>query len=279
MKASPQDRVAAPDDAFGFGRNWQEYLAEHLDPERERIAAESLSALVERDLDGKTFLDVGCGSGLFSLCAHRAGAAVTSMDVDPDSVAATASLRQSVGAPDSWRVIHGSILDAAVVEELPVADVVYSWGVLHHTGDMQTAIRNAASRVAPGGLFAIAIYNRANRRILHSARWARIKRRYNHSPRPVQRLMELLYAAYWTATRLYHGQNPLKEAREYKRLRGMALRTDLVDWLGGWPYEYATAEEIVRFCERECGLRTVKVIPEDPKGLGNHELVFERPPA
>ena len=280
MSIDPGQEVAPPADAFRFGKNWQRYVADYLDPERERIATESLRTLLETDLSGKTFLDIGCGSGLFSLCAHKAGAReIVSIDVDPESVAATTSLRESVSAPDSWQIIHGSILDEGLAERLSKFDVVYSWGVLHHTGNMDTAMRNAASLVADGGLFAIAIYNRVTGRFLDSERWLRIKRRYNNSSRPVQILMETIYTAYWTAATLWDRQNPIRAAREYKRSRGMALRTDLIDWLGGYPYEFATPDETVRFCEDQCGLRSRKVVPEEPLGTGNNEFVFEKPAA
>src|SRR4051812_9075894 len=179
MTTEAQNRVSAPPDAFGFGRNWQRYVSEYLTPEREKIAADSLRDLLEVDLSGRSFLDIGCGSGLFSLCAHKAGAReVISLDVDPDSVASTKLLRERSGEPGNWRVLHGSILDEAVVADLPQAEVVYSWGVLHHTGDMWPAIRNAASLVAPGGTFCIAIYNRVTEGRIDSERWFKIKRRY-----------------------------------------------------------------------------------------------------
>jgi 2-polyprenyl-6-hydroxyphenyl methylase/3-demethylubiquinone-9 3-methyltransferase len=279
MSAEIQGRMQAPPDAFRFGQNWQRYLSDHVDPERERIAAESVASLLETDLSGKTFLDIGCGSGLFSLAALRAGAAeVISVDVDPDSVAATQSLRDAAGGPDHWRVIQGSILDDEVVAALPEADVVYSWGVLHHTGDMDRAVRNAAGLVAGGGIFCIAIYNRVTERFLSSQRWRRIKRRYNHSSRPVQVAMEALYTAYWYfAEAVRRKRLPRAAARAYRERRGMAVKTDLVDWLGGYPYEYATAEEMARFCESECGLERRKIIDLGPRDLGCNELVFDKP--
>lgn len=271
--------IKAPRDAFAFGKNWQRYLERDLTPERERIAADSLGSLLDTDLASRTFLDIGCGSGLFSLSAHRAGARlVTSLDVDTESVAATRSLHAVAGAPETWRVIKGSILDDAVVGALEPADVVYAWGVLHHTGDMHRALRNSARLVAPGGLFCIAIYNRVTGRHA-SERWLRIKRRYNRSSRPLQFAMRALYGAYWvTATLVRRRRNPLREAREYKASRGMALRTDMVDWLGGYPYEFATADEIVQFCEDELGLRRRKVIDVGPGDLANNQFVFEKPP-
>jgi SAM-dependent methyltransferase len=267
---------APPPDAFHFGRNWQRYVSGYLDPDRERIAAESLSDLVG-DLQGKRFMDIGCGSGLFSLCAHRAGASeVVSLDVDGDAVASTRLLHSRAGSPDNWHVLHRSILDSRLPAELAPADVVYSWGVLHHTGDMYAAIANAAELVKPGGQFAIAIYNRVTGRWLDSQRWLRIKRAYNHAPRIGQIAMELAYGLYWLLGRLRGRQNPFRVAREYRQSRGMALRTDLIDWLGGYPYEFATARQIIDFCERSCGLHSTKVIPEQGGGSGNNQFVFER---
>jgi 2-polyprenyl-6-hydroxyphenyl methylase/3-demethylubiquinone-9 3-methyltransferase len=267
-----------PAGAFEFGRNWQRYIENYLDPERAQIAARSLDDLIGEDLTGKVFLDIGAGSGLFSLCAHLAGAAkVISVDVDPESVEACRTLRRSIGDPENWEVSGGSILDSAFFSGLPRGDVVYSWGVLHHTGDMYTAIRNVARLVAPGGLLCIAIYNRVTGRFLDSRRWWKIKHRYNQSPRWVQRAMEIAYFAYWTARQLYGRRNPIRAAAEYKESRGMALKTDLIDWLGGYPYEYATADEIVSFCRTECGLEEVKVIRISTQGTGNNQFVFRLP--
>lgn len=277
IDVQPRPReVAPPPDAFRFGRNWQRYVEGHLDDDRERIAAESLRDLVG-DLKDKTFLDIGCGSGLFSLCAHRAGAArVVSLDVDADAVESTRRLHARAGRPGNWTILHRSILDPTLPEDVPVADVVYSWGVLHHTGDMYAAIRNAAALVAPSGMLAIAIYNRETSRWLDSERWLRIKRAYNHTSRAGQLAMEGLYGVYWLGGRLRSRENPIRVAREYRKSRGMALRTDLIDWLGGYPYEFASIPEIVDFCEASCGLRRRKVIPEPTDGAGNNQFVFER---
>jgi SAM-dependent methyltransferase len=266
----------APADAFAFGRNWQHYVDRYLDRERVEIAAQSLRELIEEDLAGRTFVDVGAGSGLFSLCAHEAGAEVVSLDVDPDSVAACRELRRRAGAPATWTVLEGSILDDELVERLPRGDVVYSWGVLHHTGDMWTAIEHAARLVRPSGLFALSIYNRATGRFLDSDRWLAIKRRYNRSGQGTRRVLEAANLGHWTWSQVAARKNPVRVARTYKRNRGMALRTDLVDWLGGYPYEYATADEIVEFCCGRLGLSPVKVRGNPSTGIGNNEFVFRR---
>ena len=267
-----------PSDAFKFGRNWQRYIENYFDSERVEIAARSLADLIGEELTGKTFLDIGAGSGLFSLCAHLADAAkVISVDVDPDSVQACRRLWRSIGSPETWEIFEGSILDSGFVSRLPRADVVYSWGVLHHTGDMYTAIRNASTLVTPGGLLCIAIYNRVTEGFLDSRRWWKIKRRYNHSPRWAQRAMETAYLGYWTARELGGRRNPIRVASEYKQTRGMALMTDLIDWLGGFPYEYATVDEIVSFCRVACGLQELKITRIPTAATGNNQFVFRLP--
>ncbi len=269
-------RVTAPDDAYSFGKNWKRYIADHMNPERVRIARDSVREFVGDEVRGKVFLDIGSGSGLFSLAAHELGAGrVISMDVDADSVAATRELRERAGAPDNWDVLEGSILDPEVVSELPEADIVYSWGVLHHTGDMDLAIRNAATLVKPGGLFAIAIYNRVTGRFLDSRRWWKIKKRYNHSPWIVKKAMEVWIRLLWVAQQLKKRRSPFTAAREYKE-RGMAATTDLLDWVGGFPYEYATVEEIVDFCARECGMEAVKTVQLPPRDIGLNRFLFRR---
>jgi len=269
---------ARPEGAFEFGRNWQRYVEGYLDAERERIALASLQELLGAGtIGGRSFLDMGAGSGLFSLCAHGLGArTVTSVDVDLESVESCRRLRASAGEPGSWEVLHGSVLERDHVDSLESADIVYSWGVLHHTGDMYTAIRNAAELVVPGGLFAIAIYNRVEGKFLDSHRWLRIKRLYNRAPAAGRLVMKALYFSYWLLSQIRNRRNPWRVAREYKHSRGMALRTDLWDWLGGYPYEYASIDEIVDFCQRNCAMVLKTAIPTTVSGTGNNQLVFRR---
>lgn len=79
---------------FAFGENWRRFL-ETLSEERVREAGRSLREMLEMpSLSGLSFLDVGCGSGLFSLAARRLGARVRSFDYDPASVACALELRR-----------------------------------------------------------------------------------------------------------------------------------------------------------------------------------------
>lgn len=251
---------------YGFGRNWKEFL-KLLDEQRIESAEQSLQSFLGfNDLAEKSFLDIGSGSGLFSLAAYRLGARVRSFDYDADSVACTSGLRERFlnGAADRWIVEQGSVLDRPFVESLGRFDVVYSWGVLHHTGRMWTAIENAAQCVRPGGAFIIAIYNRHWTAFV----WKQIKWIYNFLPGFLQRFMELMFVPV-TALGVLISTGTLP-----KTYRGMDIRRDLSDWLGGYPYEYASVREMEEFVAK---LGFAHRATRPTQGwTGCNEFVFER---
>ncbi|HVU06053.1 MAG TPA: class I SAM-dependent methyltransferase [Polyangiaceae bacterium] len=269
--------------SYEFGRNWRTFIDGHLDDERIAEAVRSLQAFVGlHSLDGKTFLDIGCGSGLFSLAAHRMGAArIVSLDVDPDSVACTRELHAREGAPASWEVLHGSVLDESFMASLGEFDVVYSWGVLHHTGSMWVAIENAARAVRRGGLLYIAIYNRADGIGLHSDGrvgssrvWEAEKRFYNRLPEWGKRVMDYSAAAGMVGAYLVAGRNPIREIRSHKSMRGMSWMVDIRDWLGGYPYEYASVSEVFHFMKEKTGFSLESL--RSTNSLRCNEYLFRR---
>jgi 2-polyprenyl-6-hydroxyphenyl methylase/3-demethylubiquinone-9 3-methyltransferase len=275
-------RAASADaDPFSFGRNWNDFLEQGLDAEGiEAAKSRTAEFLGLQSLAGLSFLDIGCGSGLFSYVAHALGAGrVVSFDVDPLSVACCRRLRERAGNPDSWEVFEGSILDPRLAGRIAPADVVYSWGVLHHTGDMWSAVRAAAGLVKPGGLFFIAIYNKVEYDTLNHLRgshgWLRVKRAYNRSGTLGRRLMEATSAAKDVASWLLTLRNPVREISRYKQKRGMSWWHDIVDWLGGYPYEFATAAEIFNFCHGELGLQLERM--KTVTSIGCNEFLFLRP--
>lgn len=231
---------------FAFGENWQRYAA-GITEDRIREAEDSLRKMLGvTDLKGKKFLDVGSGSGMFSLAARSLGATVRSFDYDAASAACTASMRDRFFPDDpNWRVEEGSILDRAYVERLGKYDVVYAWGVLHHTGSLWQALDNVTLTVAPGGQLFVSIYNR--QRWL-SSYWSMVKRLYVKSPRPVQRVIHIGFYLYFVtavgAADLLRGRNPTVRHTGRGR-RGMSFYHDTADWVGGWPFEPAAFEEVV----------------------------------
>ena len=263
---------------FEFGRNWSKFL-ELLNDERILKAEESLCETLESEnLEGKSFLDIGSGSGLFSLAARRLGAKVHSFDFDTSSFECTRELRRRFFKNDeNWVVEQGSALDRKFIESLGKFDIVYSWGVLHHTGSMWEGLDNASLAVKSEGILFIAIYNDTGRQ---ARRWERIKKTYCRLPKPLKTPLAILTILPAEARRMASAIIRLKPWeyfefwKNYTNSRGMNYWYDIIDWVGGYPYEVATPDEIFDFYkEKGFELRKLKC---GGVGLGCNEFVFEK---
>jgi SAM-dependent methyltransferase len=247
---------------FSFGRNWINYAKNSADENAIKTAQESLLRFFSPEqLKGKVFVDAGCGSGLFSLAALRLGAAkALSFDLDEKSLEASRYVRGKFAGElaAKWDIFQGDVLDPAFVSsDKARGDIVYSWGVLHHTGNMHLALKNALELVNPGGLFAVALYNRTPA----TPFWFKAKRFYNYHPlaRP---FMELGWGA--LACAVYMGR---RKTLSLRRERGMNVFYDAIDWIGGYPYEYASVEEVKAYMEKLGAQldKTVTALPALPE--------------
>jgi len=267
---------------FEFGKNWQRLVDQLEKPAVESSMRAICDFMGRSHLKGLSFLDVGCGSGLSSLAAYYLGAStICSVDIDPQNVLNVMRVRKKFSVPEHtpWNVWQGSIVSPGDFKKLPRADVVYSWGVLHHTGAMWEALDHCTQLVNPGGYLFIMLYRDA----FLAPLWKRVKHFYTRMPRFVQSLMCGAFAGLLICGAILKGKNPLRTIREYgKNGRGMSWYVDVTDWVGGYPFEYASAEQTIRFLQ-ERGFEIVKISPKPDgkfnlgyRGTGSYEYLAQK---
>ncbi len=276
--AEQHRREVASGERFEFGKNWSAFLSVLTD-ERIDLAVDSLKTMLEVEtLEGKSFLDIGSGSGLFSLAARKLGAKVHSFDYDSNSFACTRELRGRYFPDDqNWTIEQGSALDADYLASLGKFDIVYSWGVLHHTGEMWRALENAVIPTQAGGKLFVAIYNDTGSQ---ARRWHWIKKTYCGLPSLLKTPFAVLTILPEEAKRITKSLITLRPGdyirswTQYRTSRGMNRWYDIIDWVGGFPYEVASVDEIFEFYKvRGFSLSKVK---SRGVGLGCNEFVFKR---
>lgn len=270
------------DNHFEFGANWQELVGKISD-EHLQSAIEDMTQFMNRsDLIGLSFLDVGCGSGLSSMAAYKLGAAnITSVDIDPKNIANVNALKEKFHVPASaqWQSFLASIVDPKDFSKLPKADVVLSWGVLHHTGDMWLGIQNCMNLVNPGGYLYLMLYRDATL----ASTWKVIKRRYTRGGSITKWLILNSFAGILILGALAKGKNPLRIIRDYKKKsRGMEWYLDVRDWVGGYPFEYASADQTEAFVSKG-GFKLENIYPKPDgkmnlgwRGTGNYTYLFRK---
>lgn len=247
---------------YGFGQNWSEFIERHLSEKIVQDSIDHMKKFMRREsLNGLRVLDIGCGSGIHSLAMKKMGAAeIVAFDYDENSVATSKKVREWSGLSDGWRIEQGSVLDEEYVKSLGNFDLVYSWGVLHHTGSMWQAIKNAGIPLKEDGEFYIALYSSDLYVSPSPEEWVRIKKEYNFAGPIKKRIMEIqqVYNHVIVPERSA-GKSWLEAIKSYGT-RGMTVWTDAKDWLGGYPMEFASLAETRDFCKREFGLDLVNIL-------------------
>ncbi len=278
MRVSHED-LLAQETHFAFGKNWLQFAAK-VDEARIAQAVEDLQRLSGlADLHGKSFLDIGCGSGLHALAAHRMGAArIVGTDIDPDSIEASRITLSRFAPKANAQFEVCSVFDMRP-DRFGHFDVVYSWGVLHHTGNMDRAIASAAALVAPGGVFLVALY----RETPFCPLWRRIKRWYSRTTPVGQARTRKVYIALRRLAAWVRGVDFDAYVRDYGKHRGMNFYNDVHDWLGGYPYESISPQRCRELfaglgfsLDREFVVRAGRYLP-GLLGSGCDEYAFSLP--
>lgn len=265
----------ALDGHFKFGANWTDF-ASHVDIQRLEDSKSNLRRLMGRDsFEGENWIDVGCGSGLSSVAAATLGAKVLAVDLDPQCVETTAILAHRFGVADRVTTELRSVFETNLLGR--EFDVVYSWGVLHHTGDMERAISTASTLVKDKGEFAIALY----RRTRLCSFWRLEKFLYKSSPKPIQALLRTVYLAVFRLAFAVKKQSFREYRENYSTSRGMKFDTDVHDWLGGYPYESISADDLRQRMRSKGFAETRSFVAANSKplgilGSGCDEFVFHK---
>jgi ubiquinone biosynthesis O-methyltransferase len=134
---------------------WTEYIPEYEASEKHWSLFYN-----PKEVKGKTVLDAGCGTGVFSIIFARNGAAkVTGIDISPGSLDTARSLKKKFGLANAEFRQQDML-------RLPFAsasfDIVWAWGTVHHTTDPLGAIAELIRVLKPGGSLFLAIYKRTN---------------------------------------------------------------------------------------------------------------------
>ncbi|NCA22316.1 MAG: class I SAM-dependent methyltransferase, partial [Crocinitomicaceae bacterium] len=249
-----------------FGENFEKNLLNRFNEENLLEAKSFLSHYLEfKDFSGKTFLDAGCGSGVFSIVAHQMGAKVTTFDIEEEALNNLEILKTRFHIePNQIKSFISDILDVNTLTSLGQFDLVMCWGVVHHTGNLWQAIDNVSKCVKPDGLIHLGIYNTADNfgfypdgRFGTSLFWKKVKRFYSNRATWFQNVIDFFAFLGIFFIYLLSFNNPIKKLKENER-RGMSWQSDLKDWLIGYPYEYASPEEVFNFM-KERGFTLIKL--------------------
>jgi hypothetical protein len=256
---------------FDFGKNWEKFSKTALNEHKVKQARDDFVGLFKDiELKNKSFIDIGFGQGLSLLTATALGAVTTGIDINPLSEGILRKNAKYFPEVDvsKIKIYTGSVLDTSLLENITHSgknefDVVHSWGVLHHTGNLYKSIQLTCNMVQKQGYYIIAIYNKH----WSSRIWLWIKWFYNYSPVFLKKFfIYFCYPVIWVAKFLVTGKNPKKQQR------GMDFFYDIIDWVGGYPYEYASKEQIKKFVESQ-GFKLLREIPAKVP-TGCNEFVF-----
>lgn len=192
-------------------------------------------------VEGKRVLDGGSGSGMVSLGFAALGADVTGVDITPKCVENGIRRAESLGL--SCRFLEGDLTRLDLGETF---DIVYSWGVIHHSADARAAFRCLANHLSPDGEMVLAVYLKTRL----SGFWNFTRRFYRGSPAPLQTAFRRTGSVFLNGVDVVKGR---LAGRPRYMMRGTRNEELINDWFGVPQRTFHTYDEVFGWF-REAGL-------------------------
>ena len=252
------------DNNFSFGKNWLHFIQNNINDSV--IESSRIDIIKWFDVKDKSIIDIGCGSGLSSLIFNNEKAKyIYSFDYDINSVDSTLLLKNKQKIINNdWVIKQGNILDTDYIKSLGKFDIVYSWGVLHHTGDLWKAIKNAI--YLSNDLIMLSLYsNIANYDNDFTAKQNYNKFNELEKKKNIADYVMTVKQSSKKNEEILNWNTPSK--------RGMNKYNDIIDWVGGFPYEVCSTKQINQFMEENGFILIQKY---DPVQQACHEWLFKK---
>jgi SAM-dependent methyltransferase len=120
-----------------------------------------LLGIPEQEYRNRRILDCGCGTGEFTCWYAAQGNHVTAVDLSGPSLEQAKVYAEQYDLSDQIDFVRMSVLDLEFADDS--FDLVYSYGVLHHTPDPARGFKNMVRVCKPGGIIIVSVYSRYSR--------------------------------------------------------------------------------------------------------------------
>jgi ubiquinone/menaquinone biosynthesis C-methylase UbiE len=235
---------------------WTEYIPEYEASEKHWeifYAAE--------EVQGKSILDAGCGTGIFSIIFANKGAdQVTGIDISEGSLHTAQSLKEKFG-------LKNAEFEKQDMLALPFPDrsfdIVWAWGTVHHTTDPFKAIDELIRVLKPSGSILLAIYKRTRLTFIHEI----IRKILVRTPRKTWKVLAKILAIFLSPVIF------LLKKREKSR-KGEKLEELIIDWYFVPIRHYYKPGEIKNYLE-ERGFSVEKFLPASGRFDSTSNFIFK----
>ena len=240
--------------------HWTEY------PLELQGVIQHLTELFPEGVKGKKVLDAGSGSGMVSIAFAVMGASVTGVDITSKCIENGRKRAKAFGV--ECRFVQSDLTMLDLHEDF---DIIYSWGVLHHTADAKASFFRLVEHLRPGGEIIIAVYLRT----AFSSFWNFSRVFYQSSPGFAKTAFRR------SASVLLNGYDAVRKAlmkKERYMLRGTSNEELVNDWFGVPHRTFHTYTEVYEwFREKGLDYRLVNPATGRFKSTSNFVVRGSRP--